>query len=143
MLLTVRNNTCPFLLHFCSALRTSILNVLRELINTYWISIRYQKELSIVLCTKLAGLAASLIATSGSSASPAACIVFPPWVFWASWLISIKYWVEIRKNKYHKHTKLALLAVAIVMAWRIPAKTVRFIFAEKKKKREKNVKNRS
>ena len=35
-------------------------------------------------------------------------------------------------------TKLALLAVAIVTARRIPAKTVKFIFAEKKKKQKKN-----
>ena len=48
------------------------LNILREFIKIYWISIRDQKELSIVLCTKLTGLAASLIASSGSSASPAA-----------------------------------------------------------------------
>ena len=36
-------------------------------------------------------------------------------------------------------TKLALLAVAEVTARRIPAKTVKFIFAEKKKKKAKKI----
>merc|ERR1719244_707737 len=57
----------------------------------------------IIFSTNFAGLAASLMASSGSSASPAACLVFSP--------------------------KLALLAVTIVTARRIPAKTVKFIFA--------------
>ena len=37
-------------------------------------------------------------------------------------------------------TKLALLAVTVVTARRMPAKTVKFIFALKKKKRKKNEK---
>ena len=42
------------------------------------LNIDSRSEVSIVLCTKLADLAASLIASTGSSASPAACIVFSP-----------------------------------------------------------------
>jgi len=71
----------------------------------------------IIFSTRLAGLTASLIASPGSSDSPTASIVFPP--------------------------KLTLLAVAKVTARRIPTRTVKFIFAEKKKKWKKIEKNRS